>query len=412
MSLPRFALEQIRVLDFSWVLAGPVVGHLFGDFGAEVIKIESRSRLEAHRRHRPLPLPQAEDEEARTEIMPFFHILNRNKLGVTVNLKHPKGIQLIKDLVRVSDVVIENFAPGTMRKLGIDYEVLSKINPGLVMASLSGSGSYGPYTEMGAYAPIMSSMAGFESLVGYEGEDPIGMISLNLGDVIMAQATFLGTLAALLYRSESGRGQHVDVSGIESMVSCLAEPVMDYVMNKRVAKPMGNFHACGAPYGIYRCKDDDQWISIAAVTEDEWQRLVQVMGNPSWAQDEIFASRFSRVNHRNKLDVLIEKWTQENPKDLIERMLVNAGVPTGIVANIADHFADPHLRAREIYSEVEHPIVGAEIVYSNPIKLTETPSEIRKAAPLLGEDNKYVFGEILGLTDSEINSLEEEKVIF
>ena len=412
MSSQHFALEGTRVLDFSWVMAGPIVGHLFGDFGAEVIKVESRNRLEAHRRHRPLPLPQQRDEKTRLEIMPFFHILNRNKLGITVNLKHPKAISLVKKLVKQCDVVIENFSPGTMKRLGLDYSVLSEINPELVMVSLSGAGSYGPYMNISAYASIMTAMAGFDSLVGYEGEDPVGMISLNYGDVVSAQAAFIGALAALLERSNTGQGQHIDVSGLESLVSCLGEPVMDFMMNKRVAKPMGNFNPHGAPYGIYRCKGDDQWISIAVLSDDVWQKLVQAMGNPSWSQDEIFSSGLNRLNNRDKLDSLIERWTKKHSKEEIEKILTDAGVPNGIVADVTDHFADGHLRARGIYSNVVHPIVGEEIVYSNPIKLSETPAKVRRAAPLLGQDNRYVFGQLLGLSESEIAKLEKENILY
>ena len=252
MSRSELALEEVRVLDFTWVLAGPIAGHLFADFGAEVIKVESRNRLDAQRCHRPLPFPQADDEEARPEIMPFFHILNRNKLGVTINLKHPRGVSLIKELVKMSDVVLENFAPGTMKKLGLDYSVLSDINPELVMVSFSGAGSYGPYMNMAAYASIITAMTGIDSMTGYEDEDPAGIITLNVGDVTLALSGFFGALAALIDRSNSGKGQYIDVSGIESLTSCLGEPIMDFMMNQRVAKPMGNFNPHGAPYGIYR----------------------------------------------------------------------------------------------------------------------------------------------------------------
>lgn len=412
MPLFQETLEGIRVLDFTWVLAGPMMGHLFADFGAEVIKIESRNRLDAQRRHRPLPLPQAEDPNTLPEMMPFFHILNRNKLGITANLKHPKTIALIKELAKISDVVIENYSPGTMARLGLDYAALSEINPRLVMVSLSGAGSYGPYMNMTAYASVITAMTGIDSLTGYEGEDPVGIITLNVGDVTLALAGFLASLSALFYRRGSGEGQYIDVSGIEALVSCLGEPIMDFVMNQRVNKPRGNFDPRGAPYGIYRCKGDDEWVSIAAITDEEWEKLIQAMGDPLWAKDEIFSSRFNRVGNRKKLDALVEDWTGKHSREEIEKILVKAGVPTGVVANVADHFSDPHLRARGIYAEVKHPIVGDEILYSAPIKLSETPGRVQRAAPLLGQHNRYVFGKLLGLSNSEIARLEKEKVLY
>ena len=183
-------------------------------------------------------------------------------------------------------------------------------------------------------------------------------------------------------------------------------------MNNKTAKPMGNFHPHGAPYGIYRCKGDDEWISIAAITDQEWLKVVEVMGSPPYAKDERFSSRLGRVNNRQQLDSLIETWTKEYDKYDIEKMLMDAGVPTGIVADICDQFADSHLRSREAYVEIKHPILGDEIIYGNPIKLSDTPAKIQKAAPLLGQDNHYVFGQLLGLVDSEITELEKDGVLF
>jgi CoA:oxalate CoA-transferase len=339
-------------------------------------------------------------------------VLNRNKLSITLDLKKPKAVDLIKDLVKVSDVVLENFAPGAMVRLGLGYEVLSKINPELIMISLSGPGAYGPYKSISAYAPTFTSMAGMESLVGYPDEEPLGMIEHNYGDVTAALHAFVAGLQALMYRNRTGKGQLIDAAGIETVLSTLGEPIMDFAMNNRIAKPLGNFHPAGAPYGIYRCKGEDEWISIAAIYDEEWSSFCKAIGDPPWTKDQRFSSRFDRVQNRAELDELVESWTMQHSKEDAEKQLLRYGVAAAGVYNVSHHFSDPHLRAREMSVEVIHPLVGAEYVYGIPFKLSGTPGRIDKSAPLLGADNDYVFGKILGLPKETIEGLIQEQVIY
>lgn len=418
--MSQYPLAGYRVIDLGWVVSGPLVSCILGDLGAEVIKVESRQRLDANRRlSRPIKGGQAvfgpggqEAPADEGELAPLFHQLNRNKLSVTLNLKQPRAVALLKALVKRSNVVVENFGPGVLQEWGLDYEALREVRPDLVMISLTAAGQYGPLAASRAYAPTISSLGGQESLVGYEGEPVLGNLMFGLSDQSAGFHGAMLVLAALYHRRRTGEGQYIDFSQLEAVVSLLGEPILDYFMNGRVAGPQGNRHPTRAPHGIYPCRGEDKWVSIAVGSQEEWQNLCRALGHPAWAKDERFADAFARLRNRKALDRLVAAWTAQHTPEEATQILQEAGVAATPVLTIEEQYADPHFQARGLLVDCHHPLFGSESLFATPWRLSETPQGIHRPAPLLGQHNDYVFGEILDLSEEEIARLEEEKVLY
>lgn len=399
------ALQGLRVIDFGWVWAGGVLGQLLADMGAEVIKMESKRRVDGMR------LGKVFELGTTIEINPHFHNLHRNKLSITVDIKKPKGAELVKRLARKSDVVIENFTPHVLPGVGLDYESLKKVKPDIVMVAMSPTGQYGPLRDILAYAPIINALSGIDGLTGYRGENVLGLRH-PYADPNASTLGAVAVLAALRYRNATGEGQYIDLSQWEATASLVGEAIMDYTMNGRVQGPQGNAHASMAPHGNYRCQGDDKWISIAVRTEDEWQGFCQAIGNPEWTKDPRFADKFGRLQNRAELDELVADWTMNYlPYEAMKR-LQDAGVAAFPVLDTEGVFFDPHFKEREVHVDLEHPLSGGEVIYGVTWKLSETPGAIRRHAPFLGEHNDYVCGQILEMPKSEIDQLVEEKVIY
>lgn len=407
-------LEGYRAIDFGWVYAGPILGQLLADYGAEVIKIETQARLDASRRGRPIISPHVERGDAGLEPdrIPMFHGLNRNKLGVTVDLTRSEGREVALKLVAQADVVLENFAPGVMGRLGLDYGILRRRKPDLVMVSLSSAGQYGPMKDVRTYAPGVTALAGLDSLAGYAGEDPVSVTNLFFGDPNGGLFGFLGVMAALHHREQTGESQYIDLSQTEAVAAHLGEAVMDYTMNRRVQRSQGSHRPIMTFQGNYPCQGEDSWVSIAVKTDEEWRAFCQVMGNPDWTAEPRFADRFSRQRHRDALDRLVAEWTRTRDAYEVTEALQRAGVAAMPVLNIATQYADPHYQERGTYVTCPHPMVGDEPLPGLPWRLSETPGEVRRHAPLLGEHNDHVFQGLLGLEREEVRRLAEASVIY
>ena len=404
-------LKGFRVLDLGWVWSGPMVSYMLADLGAEVIKVEHNERLD-NTRLRGSPTIHGKKVEGKSiELGPYFHNLNRNKLSITLNLRVPKGVELFKNLVKESDIIVENFTPNTLQKLGLGYEDLKKLRPDLIMLSLSTVGQSGPLSDVKGYAPVISSLSGMESLVGYEEEPPLGMMTFGMSDPNAATQAFFSVMVALYHREKTGEGKHIDMSQLEASIVLLGEAVMEYFMNGRILGPMGNFHKTQAPYGIYPSLEEDRWIAISTDTEEEWKGLVRALGNPSWAEDPPFKSKDERLKNRKRLDAYLREWTSKLSRGEILSRLRKEGVPATPVLSMEEQYEDEHFRIRGIHQKVVHPLLGEEILFSIPWKM-ETGGQIRRSAPLLGEHNNYVYGEILGLSPEEIQRLQLEKVIY
>ena len=414
------ALERYRVIDLGNVLAGPLVSQFMADMGAEVIKVETRTRLDGTRRGRPIVGEDIAggDRGQWPELQPLFHCLNRNKLGITVNLREAEGLALVKELVSISDVVVNNNSPGVMDRLGLGYSVLRPIKPDIIMVSMPGAGEEGPLKEVLAYASITSALSGLMGLIGYspgpaDGEDGslAGQTQGPWCDVIASLTTLIALLAALRHRDVTGEGQYIEVAQLEASAGLLGEAIMEYEMNGRGRGLLGTHHPLMAPHGNYPCKGEDKWVSIAIKTQEEWEAFREAIGQPRWTSEPDFADAYSRSTHLEELDQHVGRWTREHTAEEVEDILQRTGVAAIPVMNIEDQFTAPHFRERGVFVESEHPRVGMEWIPGIPWQLSDTPGQVRRHAPLLGEHNGYVLRELLGYGESGYRGLEERGVL-
>ena len=394
-------LAGLRVVDVGWVWAIPVVGHILADMGAQVIKVESRDRLDMMRQ--PLPGMNADPDP---DSAVGFHILHRGKMGITLNLRPEEGKTLLKRLVAISDVVIENFSPGTMERLGVGFEELKKVNPSLVMLSVSTIGQTGPLSNTPTFSPCAGALSGLETLVGYEGDETLGS-GLAFGDPATALHGVFALLAALEHRDRTGEGQHIDASLAETGVSFCAEPLMDYQWNRRIWGPLGNNEPGFAPHNTYPCNGDDTWVAIAIGTEPEWQRVRTMLGNPDWGKDPRFTDQFSRWKNRVKLDELVGQWTALQDRDDLAERLQAAAIAASPAYKQSELFDHEHHKRRNNFVTLDHPKFPAEKVYGLFWQLSTTPGSIRRHAPLLGEHNAEVYENLLGISKQELQRLIE-----
>ncbi|MFC1886280.1 CaiB/BaiF CoA transferase family protein [Thermodesulfobacteriota bacterium] len=408
-----FSLKRYRVIDFGTAMAAPVLTRMLADMGAEVIKVESREKMDGVRMGRPIIGDDIAggDKGAWPNLQPAFHNYNRNKKGITLNFKHPKGFNLLKDLIGISDIVCNNFRPGLMEEIGLGYPELVKIKPDIIDISLTGLGEYGPWSRLPTYAHSIAALGGLNSLVGYRNE-LVGTMANAFGDSNASIHGALAVLAALYYRNRTGKGQHIDLSEAQACTSLLGEAIMDYIMNDRTPGPEGNDYPVFAPRNNYRCEGEDKWVSIAVKTEAEWRNFCSAIGNPTWVKEKKFSDKYGRWENREELDKGITSWTEnQSPYEVMEK-LQKAGVASAPVMNIEDEYFDPHFKERQTFVEFEHPLVGFEAIYGIPWKMSKTPGQIYRHAPSLGEDNDYVFGRLLGLNKDDIVELKAEKVIY
>lgn len=396
MELEEEALQGVRVVDFSWAAAGPFCTMLVALMGAEVIRIESRKRPDMMRR----------SQVAGSR----FHDLNLHKRSLTLDLSQPQGVELAKRLIRVSDAVVQNFRPGVMERLGLDYLTLSQLQPSLIMASLSACGATGPLRHYAGYAATFASLSGLSHATGYPDGPPTEYrISIDLS--VGATVAF-ALLAALNHCQRTGRGQHIDISAWESTSFLIGDVIMEYTLNKRVRPRLGNRDEIMAPHNCYPCLGEDKWVSIAVSGEEEWRALCHAMGNPPWSKEERFADSLNRWQNQEALDELISQWTRGQTHYAVTKKLQEAGVAALPSFNSKELFYDPHLRERGYYREVEDGDKGKRFMVGPAWKLSETPAHMNRLGPSLGEDNEYVLGELLGMKQSEIASLTEEKVLY
>jgi benzylsuccinate CoA-transferase BbsF subunit len=402
----RGPLHGYRVLDFGWVLAGAIPGMVLADMGAEVIKVESRQRLDYMRMGRPIIGDQPDPEQH-----PMFHNVNRNKLSITLNTRHQQAVELARKLVARCDMVIENFSPGVMDRLGLGYEDLRQIKPDLIMASISSTGQTGPLRDLRAYAPSIGALAGLDSTLGYEEGRPLGL-KHAYGDICGALHTVFAIVAALYQRQRTGRGQYIDLSMLRATVATQGLGLMEYIMTGRVMQPRGNYDPTMAPYGNYPCEGEDRWVSIAVATDEEWQGLKAALGSPAWTSDPKFASRYGRLKHRHELDQHLAQWTAGRSAETVTERLQSHGVAAVPVMGAEERLFNSHFRERGLYADIDHPSLGAEPIFNLMWNLSQTPSAIRRHAPLMGEHNQQVFCEILGMSAQEVKALEETQVIY
>jgi len=403
----RLPLEGLRVLNFGWVWAGPIVGQTLGFLGAEVYKVESRARIDLNRLFPPFAEGiQGPDRSLQN------HAGWAGNGSITLDLRKPQAQELAKRLVSISDVVIENFAPGTMERLNLGFDELRTANPRLVMLSMPAAGLSGPLKDIRTYGVTLTSLTGLDSITGYCGGPPVPMENAFADPYNGIMGAFL-ILAALHYRDRTGKGQHIDYSQLEGVMQMVGPAAMDCFFNGRVAGTLGNRHplGVGAPHGVFRCAGDDQWVSIAVLTEEEWHGLVEAMGRPSWALSPRFANARARLGNIDELHELISAWTREQDRRELCDVLQRHGVPAAPVSSVADLYHDPHFRARKTFVEVDHPLGFRETIYGSYVKLSRTAPRVAPG-PTIGQDNERVFLGLLGLRREEYERLRREEVIY
>jgi len=404
--MAEYPLSGIRVVDFAWAWAGSQATSILALLGAEVIKIESRRRID-HSRVFSLTTGKWFEEPDRSAT---FNDMNLGKLSANIDLSHPEGVALVKRLIGISDVVVQNMRPGKIDALGLGYDAIREVRPDIIMLSSSARGVTGPESSYIGYAPLFSAISGFAHISGYEGDDPI-RLSGEI-DLLSATSSAFAVLAALVHRQRTGEGQFIDLSSTEATSVFLGEVLLDCTMNGREQVRCGNVDPYMVPHQVYRCLGEDKWVSIAVATDEEFVALCRAAGHPEWAADGRFAAADDRWRHRAELDRLIAEWTRDMPHTEVTRILQEAGVAAAPSCSSEDLWNDPHLRERGFWTKVEHPLLGEQIVIAPVWKYSDDPLEVRGPAPLFGEHNRYVFGELLGLADDEIDRLILDQVIY
>ena len=390
--------DGLRVTDLSWVGVGPTVAKYLADHGAEVIRVESATRMETLRRAGPFP-----NNEPHYDNSGYYANFNSSKYGITINLKHPRGPELLKRLVAVSDVVTESFTPGTLTKLGLDYEELRKVRPDLVMISMPLFGQTGPWADYMGYGHALQAAAGFNHLTGWPDGEPIGT-GVAYTDFLVPHVGALALVAALDYRRRTGKGQYIDFSQFEGAIHALGPAILEWTANGREMERMGNRDPEAAPHGAYRCKDG-RYAVIACFTEQEWEGFRAAIGRPDWADLERMRRKWSRLCEQKEIDRHIDAWCRERTASQAFKAMREHAVPSGIVKSPEEMHRDPQLRHRGHYAALEHPTMGVRTYDSPAFRLSKTPGGPSKAAPLLGEDTERVLKSTLGLSDEEFTEL-------
>lgn len=394
------ALNDITVLDLTRVLAGPYCTMMLADFGANVIKIEVPGKGDDTRAFGPL----------KNGASMYYANVNRNKLGVTLNLKAEEGKKIFLEMVKKADVVVENYRPGVMDKLGLGYDVLKEVNPRIIYAAVSGFGSYGPYSQRPGYDIIAQATGGLMSITGEPGGNPL-RVGNAMGDVLGGMNLTIGVLVAIHARTLTGRGQRVDVSLVDSVVSSLETGTQRFMASGKQPELMGNRYASAYPYDSFKAKDG---YFVIGCGNDKLYNLLctKVLKREDLMTDPRFATNIVRCEHHVELKPEIEKWSTQHTIEEAVDLINAAGVPAAPINGLAQVTTDVHIAgAREMFVSLPHPVIGDMKVNGNPVKLMDTKADISRPAPALGQDNEMVYGNLLGLDVDKLAELKEKKII-
>ncbi len=393
------ALQGLKVLDFSRVIAGPLLTQNLAIHGATVVKVESVKALDTLRVSAPY-----KDNVIGINRSAYFTWYNADKYSLSLDLRYPKAQMLVRRLVLWCDVIVENFGPETSEKFGLTYEKLSAIKPNLIMLSSSNQGQTGPAAHSTGYGFTLAALSGFTGLTGWGDREPCQ----PFGAITDFVAPYLGgtaLLGALEYRRRTGKGLHLDISQYESAVYLLSPVMLGYTANGHEFQRMGNRSDYAVPHGAFPCLGKDRWCVIASETEAEWQALCKAMGKPELAQDPRFSSFENRKRNEDELEKILSEWTKSTTAEEVVTVLQGAGIRAGVVQNPAELFEDPQLEHRGHYQVLEHPEIGKHHYEMPAYRLSLTPGKLSQAAPLLGQDTEYVCKKFLGMSDSEFVEL-------
>ncbi len=397
-------LDGLKILDFSWVIAGPKGTKYLANLGATVVRVESEQHIDFLRAYPPFPGGISGINRSGT----WAH-LNDGKYGMALNTKHPKARMVLKKLVQWADVVVENFTPGTMERWGLAYEDLKKINPGIIMLRASLMGQTGPYALQTGLGTMLQAYAGFSNLIGWPDRSPVGTAA-PYSDFPNGGYIAIGVLAGLDYKRRTGKGLCIDLSQLESSEQMLIPALLDYGANKRVLQAMGNQHPDACPHGAYPCQGEDRWVLISVFDENEWVALKGLMGNPAWAESEKFSTLKSRKSNEDEIDHRLAAWTINHIAEDLMIQLQEAGIPAGMVKNGRDIHEDPQLAHRGHLVPLDHQEMGKVNYDSPPFRLSLTPLRMEMPSPCLGEHTEMVCREFLKMSDEEFFELLSENV--
>ncbi len=398
--MPSAPLQGIRVISFGTGAVIPDFGKILGELGADVIKIESRENMDFMR-----------TIGADPDNIGGFNESNRSKRSLGVNLRKDKGRDLVRSLIKITDIIGENFRGGVMKSHELDYENVRQIKPDIIYVSSQGFGSGGPFSDYQAYGPMLSAASGLLSLWAHPTDPyPVGA-NVPLPDHMASKQAVFAVIAALDHRRRTGKGQFIDMSQVEVAAGLIGEACLDYTINKRIQKPSGNRSPYAAPHNCYRCKGNDQWCAISVSTDAEWQAFRKAIGDPPWTREPRFTDVLGRIKNVEELDKLVEEWTLQHEPSEVMNTLQNAGVAAGVCLRPAETLTDPQLQWLNAFVEVDHPVAGKRIYPNVPFKMSEAKLPPSRPAPILGQHTVEICRELLKMSDSEISRLKDEGVL-
>jgi benzylsuccinate CoA-transferase BbsF subunit len=404
----RELFASIKVLEFGSGAAGPLATRYLADYGATVVRVESGTHPDFIRTLRMTP-----DTPGGLDASHMFAMLNVNKLGIALNLRHPKGLDVARRLVAWADVVAENFAPKAMARWGLDYVSLRALKPEIIMISTCLNGQTGPERDYPGFGGQGSAIAGFNHLTGWPDLEPLGPFG-TITDSLSPRFVALLVMSALLRRRRTGRGQYIDLSQVEAGIVCLTEMILTYGATGEALGRLGNRSRHMAPHAAFPCAapsgDGERWVVIAVHDDEDWRRFGRAIGDPPWTADPRFTTTAGRLARVDELEALVASWTRQRSPEEAMVVLQRAGVEAGVVEDFADLLRDPQLAHRRHFREVEHPVVGRHLCETNAIRLSSTPEQIRRPAPCLGEHSEHVCRDFLGMSAEEWAALSAEGV--
>ena len=400
------ALAGVKVLDFGWIIVGALTGKHLADHGAQVIRVESATRLDASRTDRQVSISTATNPDDK----PFYTYLNTSKYSLKVNLKHPRAREVINRLIRWADVVNENFTPGTMSKLGLSYEYMSKIKPDVIMVGSSVYGQTGPLAREWGMDGTGMTLSGHVHLTGWPDREPVMTTSAPYGDIVLPLLAASAIVAALDYKRRTGKGQYIDASMLEICAYKVNPALLDWQANAHLQTRTGNRIPYAAPHGVFPCVGDDRWCAIAVFTDEDWEAFCHVIGDPPWTKEQRFATLNLRKQNEDELEKLVAGWTKKHSAEEVMQMMQAAGVPAGVVQNAQDILEnDPQLKERGFLVPLEHQVLGVFDHPTPPYKLLKTKAQVR-TSPCFGEHTEYICTQLVGMSDEEFVELLQQGV--
>lgn len=398
--MTKRVFEDLKAVGFVYAGVGTFVLRILALHGATVVRVESETRPDNVRTMAPF-----KDNIPGLNRSYYYNSVNTDKYDLALDMKHPRKDEVTQRLVEWADVLVENFTPGVIARWNLSYEDVKKINPNIIMISLSMQGQTGPARLQGGYGALLQSLVGYPLITGWPDGTPC-LIDRSYPDYIAPRYGAIAVIAALLHRKRTGKGQYIDVSEYEDAIQFEIPVILDWVVNQRIQTRMGNKYPNAAPHGAYRCQGDDKWCAIAVFTDEEWKAFCKVIGNPEWTKQAKFSTLLARKQNEDELNELVEAWTVNHTAEEVMSMMQQSGVKAGVVQTVEDVVEyDPQLKHRHFFWTLNHPECG-ETIHNRPnYLLSKTPSELRMPAPLLGEHTDYVCKELLEMPEDEYISL-------